>query len=137
MNHTTASVLYSGWFGKNNYLTAAVVWGLNRINSHDDHSALFESSLQLNRVALYGRYEFVQKQSEELVLTQFPEHTVFNINAVTLGFNYTLIRYLNTNLTIGIQSSLYSADKQLEPIYGKLPMAGEVYLRLNPGLLRM
>lgn len=137
LNRTTASVLYSGWFGETSYLTTAIVWGLNSSNSHNDHSALFESSLQLNRAAIYGRYEFVQKQSEELVFTQFPEHTVFNINAVTLGFNYTILRYLNTNLTVGIQSSLYSSDKQLEPIYGKLPMAGEVYLRLNPGLLRM
>lgn len=137
VNRTTASIVHSGWFGKNNYITSALVWGMNRQSSHYDHSVLAESNLQLNGTAVYGRYEFVQKQAKELLLTSFDEHRHFIANIVTLGVSRRLLNVFQTNLTIGIQSSMLLVDPRLSGIYGANPFSGEVYLRLNPSLFKM
>jgi hypothetical protein len=137
VTRTTASVLYSGWFSKKSHISSAIVWGANTQETHSDHSVLVESNLQLNSSAIYGRYEFVQKQATELRVTQFDEHSKFNIQAITLGVSQVVLKKLNTNLSIGIQGSIFMTDQRLNPIYGKIPMSGELYLRLNPSLLKM
>jgi hypothetical protein len=139
VKRTTASVIHSQPLtGDNHYLTSTFVWGYN--DSGEDHretSFTLESNLQLDRFALYGRYENIEKSAGELQLNTFEDHDLFRINALTLGLNYTILRQWNTNLALGAQGTFYAADQRLDPIYGNNPKSLEIYLRVNPGLMNM
>ena len=152
VRRSTASVLHSlPLAGENHSLSSALVWGYNRgaeqhganggghagdEEGHNEHSITLETNLQWDRFALYGRYEWIQKSARELLADQFPESTIFNINALTLGTNYTVYRGFHTNFSLGVQGSLYAADSRLDPIYGNMPLSGQVYLRISPHLMQ-
>jgi hypothetical protein len=125
--------------GENRHINSALIWGFNDAGGHHkEHSLTAESNLQLDRFALYGRYEWVQKSSGELqVVEQFGDEELFNINALTLGTNYTVFRRWNTNFSLGVQGSVYMADSRLHPIYGNNPLSGQVFLRISPHLMPM
>lgn len=139
INRTTASINHSmPLVGENHYLTSAIIWGYNDSGEdHKENSFTLESNLQLDRLAISGRYESVEKSAEELLLDQFIESKSFNINAITLGINYTILRKCKTNFALGAQSTLYLAESSLDPIYGENPMSVEVYLRVSPTLMKM
>lgn len=135
----TASIIHHLPFKKENtYLSSAVVIGSNNTD-HKEYSFLSESTLQLNKTAVYGRYEWVQKDTKELDLTQFinGKTPVFNIQAFTLGINRVFLRKLNFNTAIGIQVCVFIADSRLDDLYGKYPLSAEVYLRLYPHIMQM
>jgi len=114
-------------------ISTTFAWGYNdKGHGHAEHSFLLESNLQFNKLAVYGRYEFVQKDPDELYLEGFEHDTKFNINAVTLGTNYRIFQFSNTNISLGIQGSLYFTPKDLQPIYGKNPISAQIYIKLNP-----
>ena len=139
VDRTTASIIHSlPLSGDNRFLTSAFIWGYNDSGQdHKENSYTLESNLQLDRFAVYGRYENIEKSASELLLDQFEEHELFGINALTLGLNYTIVRRVNTNLAIGAQGTLYSADSRLDPVYGNSPKSLEIYLRISPGLMNM
>jgi hypothetical protein len=137
---TTASVVHAlPLAGENYHLNSALIWGFNDAGGHHkEHSLTAETNLQLDKFALYGRYEWVQKSSGELqVVQQFGDEELFNINALTVGTNYTVFRRWNTNFSLGLQGSVYMPDSRLNSIYGNNPLSGQVYLRINPNLMRM
>jgi hypothetical protein len=139
IKRTTASIIHQLPFGKENYyLSTAVVWG-NNYSHTTENSFLLESVAQLDRTAIYGRYEYVEKSASELNLQQFINGTdpVFKIQAATIGVNYVFLRKAGFNFAIGTQGTLFIGDERLNPVYGKNPMAGEVYLRLYPHLMHM
>jgi hypothetical protein len=144
ITRTTASVLYSKGLGPNSYIASALVWGLNsrdgqpRTGRRED-AYLAESSLQLNRMAVYGRYENVGKSVEELELQGRiePETRVLTINSLTLGMNYRLAQQHGSDLVLGAQLTGAMPDQSVQAIYGKLPVSGQVYLRLSPSLMTM
>lgn len=80
---TTASVLHALPLGAGNRnLTSSLIWGFNDAGEdHQEHSFTLESNLQHNRLAIYSRYEWIQKSAEELQVDNFEEHQLFNINA--------------------------------------------------------
>ena len=137
VDRTTASVTHvTPLSGENYFLSSTFAWGYNNSgDDHKEHSFTLESNLQLDRFAIYGKYENIDKSAEELALDQFEEHQLFNINAMTFGLNYTFLRQFKTNFALGVQGSLYVADSSLDPIYGKSPMAVELYLRISPALM--
>jgi hypothetical protein len=139
IDRTTASITHSSpLIGENHFLTSTFVWGYN--DSGDDHqenSFTLESNLQLDRLAVYGRFENIEKSARELLLDQFEDHELFRINALTLGLNYAILRRWNTNLATGIQGTLYRADGRLDATYGNTPKSLEIYMRLSPGLMNM
>jgi hypothetical protein len=139
IDRTTASVTHVlPMTGENHFLTSTFVWGYNDSGpDHKENSFTLESNLQLDRFALYGKYENIEKSAEELALDQFEERQTFNINAITLGVNYTILRQLKTNFAIGAQGSIYMADASLDPIYGNSPMSAEIYMRISPTLMNM
>jgi hypothetical protein len=139
VDRTTASVIHAlPLTGENRFLTSAFVWGYNDSGEdHRENSFTLESNLQLDRFAVYGRFENIEKSADELQLDQFEHHELFRINALTLGLNYTFLRQWNTNLAIGAQGTLYAADEELDPVYGNNPKSLEVYLRLSPALMNM
>jgi len=136
---TTASISYNVMLGKGSHFTNTFVWGQNETSDKNiTPSFLLESNLQLKRWALYGRYEGIQKPAEELELTSlFEAHKNLMINAVTIGTSYVVANVLMTNLVIGVQASIFSTEASLNTIYGKNPSSGEIYLRINPGLMKM
>ncbi len=116
VTRTTASAIYSKSLKKKyDYFTQSFVWGLNHAsNGNDEHSVLCEANLQLNKQAIYGRHEFVQKSSEELDLeTEFGE-TNFNINAFTLGYNRTICSSSFVQLATGAQGTINFSPKKLQ-----------------------
>lgn len=133
MTRTTASVLHSIILGEKTHLTSAVIWGANQKWDHrPEHSALIESNLQMNRTALYGRYEFIQKSGHELNIDQNGAEKLFPINALTLGTSYNFLHAFNTNFRIGIQGSAFFTPSELRGLYGKLPLSAEIYLHVLP-----
>lgn len=137
---TTASAIYSLPIANNSTINATAVWGENKSKGHDGENAfLLEGSWRKGKLALHTRYEFTQKSVEELALDeqQFGHHAVFAVNDFTVGFNYDVLQFGKTRLTGGSQFTLYHADESLDALYGKNPMAVEVYLRLYPAMMRM
>jgi hypothetical protein len=139
VDRTTASVMHAlPLSGRNRSLNSTFIWGYNDSGeNHKEHSYTLESNLQLDRLAVYGRYEKIEKSADELLLEGFDDHDLFTVNAFTLGVNYTILRKLKTNFAIGAQGSLYSADNRLDQVYGKNPKSFETYLRISPQLMNM
>ncbi len=133
---TTASVLHTASLGHRNFIASSLVWGMNQ-NSNDKtlQSFLAESNLQLYRSAIYMRYEFVQKDADELqLLNQFENDPTFNINTFTLGVSRILLTEFRTDLSLGIQGTVDIPDNNLIPIYGHHPLSAEIYLKISPTL---
>jgi hypothetical protein len=139
IDRTTASITHAlPLAGENHFLNSVFIWGYNDSGEdHQESSITLESNLQMDRFALYGRYENIEKSAGELLLDQFEEHALFKINALTIGLNYTLFRQWNTNLALGAQGTLYMADADLDPYYGNNPMSAEIYLRVSPTLMKV
>ncbi len=133
VTRTTASTIHSHNFTYTNNINTTIAWGYNdKGHGHTEHSALLESNLQLKKLAVYTRYEFVQKDPEELSIEGFDHDTKFNINSITIGTNYRLFQFSNTNVSLGIQGSLYFTPKELQSIYGKNPISAQLYIKFNP-----
>lgn len=136
ITRTTASVIHHlDLPGPNRYVATTLAWGYNQSDSSGEHAILIEPNVQLDRWAVYGRYEWVQKSAEDLNLTQYHPTVVFNIQEITLGASYVFLRRHN-NFTIGAQSTVYFAH-ELKSVYGDKPVAAEVYLRFYPHLMHM
>jgi hypothetical protein len=137
VNRTTASVIHALPLGaENRSLNSAFIWGYNDSGEdHQENSFTLESNLQLDRFAVYGRYEHIEKSAEELLLEQFEAHELFEIKALTMGVNYTIFTEWETNFSLGVQGSLYEAESELDPIYGNNPVSLQVYMRINPTLM--
>jgi hypothetical protein len=136
INRTTASAIYSLRFKDQSVLNATGVWGMNQSPGHSDENAvLAEGSWRKNKLALHMRYEWVQKSAEELALDEniYGHDAVFPVGAVGAGFNYDLFRLMKARIAGGGQLTLYHTPGTLHSLYGKNPMAFEVYLRLYPG----
>ncbi|MBI2270388.1 MAG: hypothetical protein HYU69_08540 [Bacteroidetes bacterium] len=139
INRTTASIINHIPIGEENkYLATTIVWGLNN-SDHKENSFLLEPAFQLDRTAIYGRYEWIQKSAEELDLPQFSngQTIIFTIQGFTLGVNRVFLRKAGNNLAFGIQASIFIPDSQLTSLYGQNPFSGEVYLRFYPHLMHI
>src|SRR6185436_19091673 len=123
ITRTTASVLYSKHFsGWKAHFDGALIWGLNSPGAGPgENSILLEGNLQFKSSAIYSRYEYVQKSSEELDLVNEFGDTRFNIHAVTAGYNHLLLPGKSFDLSGGIKITLNVSDKNLGDIYGKTP----------------
>ena len=129
---TTASVMHSVAVGNSGFISTSVVWGMNSYEEKGLNSFLIESNWQLEPLAIYSRYEYIQKDAHELQLHQFTEDNTFNINAWTVGLNKKLIEFKAVHLSAGVQGTVNFPDKKLENIYGKSPLAAQVYIKLFP-----
>jgi hypothetical protein len=139
INRTTASATYSLPFGDEKTFNATALWGQNKPSGSDaSNSALLEGDIRIKKLALYTRYEFVQKTTQELVLNPllYGNNSIFPVNAITLGLNYDLFKLGPLNLAAGGQLTWYGADSRLNSLYGSNPMGGEVFLRLYPRLMK-
>lgn len=130
---STASLIHTKILKDGKFIASSVIWGMNHSSEGGNlHSVLIESNLKLKPVIIYTRYEFVQKDAAELQLPEFTDNPVFKINSLTLGINKSLFSSFKTDLSIGLQGSINFTDEDLEPIYGKNPLAAEIYLKIAP-----
>ncbi|XZF13990.1 hypothetical protein ACTHGU_19600 [Chitinophagaceae bacterium MMS25-I14] len=137
---TTASATYSQELRHDVYFNATALWGMNKIKDHDaENAALLEASMHAGKLITYLRYEWVQKSTEELNLDEiiYGHDKVFPVNAFTLGAGYDLMRIGAIRVAGGAQFSVYHTDAALNSLYGKNPVAGELYLRFYPALMKM
>ncbi|AYL98554.1 hypothetical protein [Mucilaginibacter celer] len=140
VNRFTASAIHTKMLGNNSYVATTLVYGQNHYsdNKRTQPSVLLENTFQLNKTAIYGRYEFVQKDAHELDLEeQLPLDPNLNINALTLGVNRILGSFKSTNVTGGLQATLNVSPSALKPLYGSSPVGFEVYLRITPAMMKM
>lgn len=140
VNRTTASAIFSHPLKKDSWLNATALWAVNKQKEHDGENAvLLEGSLGLRRLSFHVRYEWVQKSVEELVLDEnvYGHDAVFPVNAFTVGLDHTLLTFGSVAFKAGTQFTFYHTDRRLDNLYGKNPMAFQVYLRINPTLMRM
>jgi len=140
VHRTTASAIYSKSQQHDGTLNAILLWGLNKTKDHTgENAALAEVSWKMKRLAIYSRYEWVQKSVEELNLDErvYGHNALFAVNAVTLGFNYDILQAGKTRLAVGSQLTMYQATATLNSLYGKNPLAAEFFVRLYPGLMKM
>ncbi|WP_229310959.1 hypothetical protein [Larkinella soli] len=141
VTRTTASLLHSKSLAgrPDQYVSSALVWGMNSHDGHNENAYLAESSLQLGRLALFGRYENIAKSPTELGLvssdTPYIGPEQLTVNNLTLGINYRLVQYQRTDLVLGAQLTGSKPERFLEPIYGKTPLSGQIYLRITPSLM--
>jgi hypothetical protein len=138
VNRTTASVTYSSRGFGEEFFNATALWGMNKTKDHDaENGLLLEGSYNINRTAVYGRYEWVQKSLEELNLEEgeFGHDAVFPVHAFTAGASYDLFNVGKTKIALGGQFSFYNPDKRLSTLYGDNPLAGQVYLRIYPRVM--
>ncbi|MCE3282380.1 MAG: hypothetical protein K0Q66_1117, partial [Chitinophagaceae bacterium] len=71
VSKTTASVVYSKPLMNESWVNAAAVWGMNKVKHHEGEQAfLLEGAWNKGKVAVHGRYEFVEKSVEELLLDE-------------------------------------------------------------------
>lgn len=130
----TASVIHTKKLGMNSFISSSLVFGRNDAGGdHKENSVLLESAYSFGMNAVYGRYEWIQKSGEELQIHSAHDE-IYDINALTLGYNRDLYKFSNTVISAGIQGSVFFPGKELEPIYGKMPLSAEVYIRLSPGM---
>lgn len=135
VTRTTASILYAKSLGASRHHSAALIWGLNDKGAdHREHSVLLEDNYQFGRNAIFGRYEFLQKSSEELDLENQFGHTRFDVHVLSLGYNRTLLTRKQIELTAGTKATLNFPDKQLQRLYGKSPVGLQVYLQIRPSV---
>ncbi|OOQ60603.1 hypothetical protein [Mucilaginibacter pedocola] len=139
VNRFTASAIHTKMLNDNSYVATTLVFGQNHhIGGHNEPAVLLEHAYQFNKNAVYGRYEYVQKDADELDLhALFPNHPRFNINALTLGYNHIFATYKQTNLTAGLQATANFSPSALQPLYGNTPIGFQVYLRVTPALMKM
>jgi hypothetical protein len=137
---TTASATYSKPLRNNGWFNATAVWGMNKAKGHNgEHALLAEASWKKKRMAVYGKYEWVQKSVEELNLDEnvFGHDAVYPVHAVTLGVSYDLFSIAKANVAAGTQFTYYQSPSALNTLYGKNPMGAEVYIRIFPALMKM
>jgi len=137
---STASAIYTKMMNDDSYIATTLVYGQNHFSDNGKTlpSVLLENSFQWHKTAFYGRYEFVEKDADELdMLDNFPANPNFNINALTLGVNHILSSFKNTNITGGVQATLNASPSALQSLYGSTPVGFEVYIRINPALMKM
>ena len=94
VHRTTASAIFSSELHNKSSINATILWGLNKTAGHPSEKAvLAEASWHRQKLALYTRYEWVQKSVEELALDEasFGHDRLFPVNAFTIGFNHTVL----------------------------------------------
>ena len=133
ITRTTTSMLHAKSLQHGKYIATSFVWGMNHNSTGENlNSFLVESNLKLASLGIYARYEFVQKDADDLLLLHFEDTPTFNLKAYTLGVNKVLFTYFNTDLALGLQSTINFPDENLKRIYGNNPLAVEVFLKIAP-----
>lgn len=136
INRTTASGTYVKEWKMNHYVAATLLWGQNVIAGEEPSNAvLAEATVNLNKWAVYGRYDWVQKSTEELNIvgsTFGLPATLCNVSALTGGLAYDVYAVAHLNFALGGQLAFYFSQQPLHILYGNVPIGAEIYLHIYP-----
>ncbi len=138
---TTASALYAMPTPTGD-VTATLAWGLNEFRSDGHHGSspqqavLAEVALRRGRLALFSRGEVVRKSGEELALTGDLGEGLFTIGEVGLGAGVDVARRGGAVAMLGGQVTGYGVPEALRPLYGRVPVSAQVFLRITPAAMR-
>jgi len=140
---TTASALYAQPLTGGD-LTATLAWGVNEhVEDHDaasdddhhgglQHALLAEAALRRGPWAVFGRGEVTQKSGAELALDGDLGEAVHTVGAISLGGARRVARVAGLDAMLGIQATTYAVPDDLRPVYGDVPVSGQVFLRIAP-----
>ena len=135
----TASAMYGKGIGSEGQLAATVVYGINRMGGGAEpaewsHTFLAESEAILNRRhTVFGRFEWVRKTAEDLVLPVQDLHQHFHFASLSAGAIRELGRGLGLTLGVGARGTVNLLPRSLEPFYGsRTPVGGMVFVRVRP-----
>ncbi|MBL7783934.1 MAG: hypothetical protein JNM22_22045 [Saprospiraceae bacterium] len=139
----TASALHSVNLDEDLILSSTLVWGLNR-NHHpgesvaSSHSVLLESDFQMKKHALFTRVEWIQKDNEDLNLSDgFEGLHNHSISGFTLGASRYLWKSKYFWMDLGLTGTVYGISNELEQYYGRNPYSAEIFLRIIPPRMNM
>lgn len=136
INRTTASATYSLKGRRSEVFTnITALWGLNEVKGHQgENGVLVEAAHSVQRTTIYGRYEWVEKSSEELYLDEntYGHNAIYPVKAFTAGISYDVLTVYRTKAALGVQATFYKTPEELQNLYGINPVAAEVYLRIYP-----
>lgn len=139
------SALHNYHFNRQRILSSTFVWGLNtsfpatdRNETSNSHSFLLESTLYGDRVNFFTRLELVQKSFHELEIHDVPDESENQvISGISFGYSFYLLKNCYFFADLGSMATVNIIPSDLHPYYGSLPLSVQVYLRLQPPLMRM
>lgn len=114
-----------------------LVWGLNA-GHHGTiaHSILRESSLTARAGQVWTRWEILQRGGEELDLVGSADvDRQYWVYALSIGAGRRILTVAGTEFFLGAQGTLNLHDAELEPYYGRFPLAAQVFLKVRPASL--
>ena len=132
VRRTTASLVMSRKMSSGAAWNTTLVWGMNRSgHGPGTHSLLVDSEAVFQRISVYARAEFVQRQAHDLKLDELGDR-VLPVGALTAGTAMRLAAERNVNIHAGAQVSVYHVASDMAAVYGRRPFSFEIYLRLSP-----
>ncbi|MBI4408219.1 MAG: hypothetical protein HY561_00840 [Gemmatimonadetes bacterium] len=140
VDRTTASLTYHHPVSRGGLWATTLVWGRNREQDERTHSALVETSLNLQEQHLFfARGEIVQKPAGDLDVSDAGGFTVdrrFTVGSGSLGY----MRQIGIGGLvggIGARAGLAFVPDALESFYGSQPFGFVVFAHLRPAPMRM
>jgi hypothetical protein len=131
---TTASGIYTTRIAEESWSSTSLVWGQNHeVDRNTMQALLLESEYAFSGWAVHGRAEYVQKSNEELDLADSGK--INDIEELSLGIGRRILTFGSVGVDIGVLGTLNVVPPSLEPLYGKMPTAFEVYLHVHPTLM--
>jgi len=137
IRRTTASLIYNKPLGADSNWATSLVWGNNNPNHGPSSNAfLAETAYQKKRNTFYLRAEHVQKSGHELVLAPALEHTLFDVNHLSVGMVHDFRHGKGMDVGLGAQLSYGNNSSALNDYYGgKNHLGFQVFLRIRPSRL--
>jgi hypothetical protein len=130
-----ASALFSRPLGTTGQWSAALIFGANAIVGANETlpSVLIETTVAPDsRNSIFGRVEYVRKRAEDLAVPGIPPDVVYDVEAVSAGYEREIARTGAAAWGLGGRGALSFVPPSLEALYGsRTPVGGAVYLRLT------
>ena len=131
-----AAALTTQALGERGTWSSALIYGANAPIGTDRlaSSVLLESTVDLDGTnAVFGRAEYVEKSTEELVIPAASPTTWYHISALALGYMHGLGTKAGLALGVGMRGSVNFVPARLAGVYGSRTPAGfALYVRLRP-----
>jgi len=139
VHRTTASVIYNRRLGAESNWSNSFVWGQNDTTSEGkSQSFLVETDFQWKRETVYGRFEFVQKSGDELVLVTPDPHRMYDIKAFSAGYVHDFCHGKGIDVGLGGQFTVDVHPASLNRYYGDNPDFGfQIFFRIRPSEMAM
>ena len=134
---TTASITYNRPLQNGNWATT-LIYGMNA-GHHGEmlHSFLRESAIDIGRMTLWSRFESLQRLGSELDLPAPRAESNYWVNALTLGAGANLFTVSGFDVFLGGQGGVNLIGSGLERYYGKMPLSGQVFIKVRPAAMKM